>query len=261
MKKSTLLLVSILVVVASLLILGENAKAFDQLTIYLPITFRDYCPPLFADDFSNPASGWPVGDNGNIRREYLNNEYRILVRNNFWWAGARPGFKASDYILTVDVYNVTDIDSTYGLLFGLSDDWSQFYSFEISPEYGDYDISKYDDGWTSLDFGSSNSINTGTTINRLMIKRDGSLIEAYANGELLASVSDGSYTGMRNVGLIVLTYFDPIGDVMFDNFAVYPVTCNPVANQSVEAVRLPNLEITGTMEPERVFSQQNSRSR
>ena len=62
-------------------------------------------------------------------------------------------------------------------------------------------------------------------MNRLKVKRDGALIEAYANGELLASVSDGSYTGVRHVGLIVATYDVQIADVFFDNFVVYPVTC------------------------------------
>jgi hypothetical protein len=107
MKNRTLLLLSIFIIVASLLIVGGNAKALDQLTVYLPVSFRDYCPPLFADDFSDSTSGWPVSDDGNRSYEYLNNEYRILVRNTGWWVGARPGFTASDYILTVDVRNIT----------------------------------------------------------------------------------------------------------------------------------------------------------
>ena len=90
---------------------------------------------------SHSTSGWPVSDDGNRSYEYLNNEYRILVRNTDWWAGGRPGFKASDYILTVDVRNATGNFGSYGLLFGLSDDWSQYYSFEIYPDgwYGIYE--------------------------------------------------------------------------------------------------------------------------
>jgi hypothetical protein len=69
MKKRTFLSASILIILISLLIVGGNAKALNQLTIYLPVTFRDYCSPLFADDFSNPNSGWPVSDDGNRRYE------------------------------------------------------------------------------------------------------------------------------------------------------------------------------------------------
>lgn len=261
MKNRTLLLLSIFIIVASLLIVGGNAKALDQLTVYLPVSFRDYCPPLFADDFSDSTSGWPVSDDGNRSYEYLNNEYRILVRNTGWWVGARPGFTASDYILTVDVRNITGNFGSYGLLFGLSDDWSQFYSLEIFPD-GYYGIYEYDDGsWTSLSVGPSNSIYTGTTMNRLKIKRDGDLIEAYANGALLASVSDGSYTGMRYVGLIVESWDVPNVDVMFDNFVVYPVTCNQAAFQSSEARRIPNMEIMDSMESGRKIGQPNSRRR
>ena len=101
---------------------------------------------------------------------------------------------------------------------------------------GDYGIYKYDEETcTSLADGTSNNINTGTIMNRLKVKREGDLIEAYANEELLASISDGSYTGMRYVGLIVNSYDDPNVDVMFDNFAVYPITCNQAADQSSEA--------------------------
>lgn len=260
MKHRTLLLLSILIIIASLLIVGGNAKALDQLTVYLPVSFRNYCPPLFADDFSNPTSGWPVGDDWNIRYEYLNNEYRILVRNTGWWAGARPGFKATDYNLTVDVRNATGNYGDYGLLFGQSD-WSHFYTLVIDPD-GYYGIVQYDDGtWTWLAYGPSNSINTGTTMNRLKVKREGDLIEAYANGELLASVSDGSYTGMRYVGLFVGSYDVPNVDAMFDNFVVYPVTCNQAADQSSEARRIPNMEIMESMESGRKISQPNNSRR
>lgn len=261
MKKRTPFILSILIIVGSLLIVGGNAKALDQLTVYLPVIFRNYCPPMFADDFSDPTSGWPVFDNGNRRYEYLNNEYRILLRNTDSWSGARPGFEASDYNLTVDVRNATGNFGDYGLLFGLSDDWSQFYTLVIYPD-GDYGIFQHDDGtWTSLADGPSNSINPGITMNRLKVKREGDLIEAYANGELLASVSDGSYTGMRYVGLFVESYDVPNVDVMFDNFVVHPINCNQTAVQSSEASRIPNLEIMGSIGSGRKINQPNSRRR
>jgi len=261
MKKRTIFQTSFVILIIILIVAWGNANALDQLTVYLPVIFRNYCPPLFADDFSDPTIGWPVGDDGNIRYEYLNNEYRILVRNTDWWAGARPGFLASDYNLTVDVRNATGNYGSYGLAFGLSDDWSQYYSLEIDPD-GWYGIYLIDDGnWIALAEGYSNSVNTGTTMNQLKIKRDGALIEAYANGALLASVSDGSYTGMREVGLIVFTYDVPNVDVMFDNFVVYPVTCNQAAVQSSEARRIPNVEIMESMEPGRKISQPNNSRR
>jgi hypothetical protein len=205
--------------------------------------FRNYCPPLYFDDFSDSGSGWPIHDSGSSRREYLAGEYRILLRNTDWWAGAKSGFKASNYIVAVDVRNVTGVDGTYGLLFGLSDNWTQFYSVEIRTN-GEYQILRYNSssGWTTLAQGSSGSINTGTATNRLKVERNGSRIRAYANGQFLASVSDGSYTGLRHVGLIASSINQPNVDARFDNFTVYPVTCGAAATALGDA--------SGTLDPD-----------
>jgi uncharacterized repeat protein (TIGR01451 family) len=206
--------------------------SFDTFAyIYLPIIFRNYCPPgPYADDFSDPGSGWPIDDTGDTLYEYLNGEYRILLRNANWWAGARPGFKASNYIVAVDVRRTTGgITGSYGLIFGLSDDWSQFYSFEIAPHSippaHNYIIFRYNSGnWTPLAAGFSDNISPIWDVtNRLKIERNGSLIRAYANGHLLTSVSDGSYTGSRHVGLIATSSSMPNLDVRFDNFTVDPI--------------------------------------
>jgi uncharacterized repeat protein (TIGR01451 family) len=205
--------------------------AVEPLWVYLPIIFRNYCPPgPYADDFSDPGSGWPIDDTGDTLYEYLNGEYRILLRNANWWAGARPGFKASNYIVAVDVRRTTGgITGSYGLIFGLSDDWSQFYSFEIAPHNippaRNYIIFRYNSGnWTPLAAGFSDNISPiWDATNRLKIERNGSLIRAYANGHLLTSVSDGSYTGSRHVGLIATSSSMPNLDVRFDNFTVDPI--------------------------------------
>ncbi len=198
---------------------------------FLPLLTRDFCSP-FSDNFSNPASGWPVADDGQVRWEYLSGEYRILVRPTDTWAGARPGVKCSDYTVAVDVRNATGGDGTYGLIFGLSDDWEQFYTFEIAPD-GYYYLWRYDGGnWTLLLSGYSPSINTGTSTNRIKIERVGAQIKAYANNQLLINTSDGAYTGVRHVGLIVTSYSQPNVDGRFDNFVVCAPGCSAAATLS-----------------------------
>jgi uncharacterized repeat protein (TIGR01451 family) len=205
----------------------ESHLEVSPLQTFLPIIAKGYCPSLYTDHFDDPASGWPIGDDGNIRYEYTAGEYRVLVRNGQWWAGARPGIKASDYVVSVGVRNASGSYGSYGLIFGLSSDWSQFYTFEIDRD-GSYGIRKYNNGtWTALAVDTSAHINTGMATNRLKILRDGSLIEAYVNGHHLATVSDNSYDGLRYLGLIVSTYNEPNVDVHFDGFAVYPPSCNP----------------------------------
>jgi len=198
--------------------------------VYLPLIVKNFnpvCVPLYMDNFDNPASGWPISDSESRKLEYLSGEYRILVKNIDWWVGVRPNFKATDYILEVDVRNHDGTYGWYGLMFGLADDWSGFYTFDVNPS-GDYGIWKYNSstGWTKLAGTWSAHINTGTVSNFLKIKREGSQIHAYANGHLLASVSDGTYTGLKYVGLYTGTFDQPNVDSRFDNFVVYPVTCS-----------------------------------
>ena len=194
--------------------------------VYLPRVVLSYCPLLYADDFSDPGSGWPVSDGGIIRREYLDGEYRILVREPWWVAISRSPYKASDYLVAVDLLNERDVFATYGLVLGLSDDWTQFYTLEIDHT-GHYMIMRYevDSGWTRMAFGWSSHIKYSRSTNRLAIERDGLLLNAYANGQFLTSVADGSFTGLRHMGLFVSAWDWGNVDVRFDSFAVYPVGC------------------------------------
>ena len=228
---------------------------------FLPlITNVSTCSPLFTDDFSDPGSGWPISDDGNIRYEYLAGEYRIMVRNTSWWTGARPGFKASDYVVAVDVRNAGNYGS-YGLLFGGSDDWSQFYGFDIDPD-GYYWLWKKDgDDWTTFDEGYSTHINTGTATNRIKVKRDGSEISIYANGQFITSVIDSSLLGERHLGLITFAYDQPGVDARFDNFAVYPVECSQAAGQSNVSRRVPYLEIIGSINSGQMINHHDSMKR
>jgi hypothetical protein len=217
------------------------------LQIFLPIIFRNYCPPLYFDDYSSPTSGWSIADYEYSRYEYLDGEYRIL-RKAEGWSGARPwpnngpGFKGRDYIVAADVRNETGIYGSYGLIFGMSDDWTRFYTFEIFPN-GTYEIWRggYGASWRRLTNGSSGSINTGTAPNRLKVERNGSRIRAYANGQLLTSITDGTYTGQTQVGLIVTSYGEPNVDIRFDDFTVYPVTCGATATALGGAEEVPDL--------------------
>ena len=70
----------------------------------------------------------------------------------------------------------------------------------------------------------STAIHQGTASNQIKVERIGSTINAYANGQLLASVTDGTYTGSRYIGLVVFSN-QPNLDIRFDNFTVYSSSC------------------------------------
>jgi len=203
--------------------------SFESQTVvvhaFLPMVLRSYCNPIYFDDFSDPASGWPIDDGSDVSHSYVSGEYQILVKSNYWWAAATAGARASNGYYAADVRNSTGTPGSYGLLFGLSDDWSRFYTFEVDNP-GNYYIYKYDDPtWTLLASGSSASIRTGTATNSLKIERNGSLLKAYANGALLASLTEGSYTGDLRAGLTASSFYLGSLDARFDNFTILPLSC------------------------------------
>jgi len=207
----------------------ELAPPAASFSVFLPCILRNYCAPLYLDDFGSSGSGWPIQDAGDVAYEYLSGEYRILLRSTNWSAAATPGFAAADFVVEADVRNAGAAYGTYGLLFGLSGDWEEFYEFEIGPD-GFFAVYKYDHSvWTGMASGSSGAVNTGAAGNRLKVLREGATIKAYANGTLLATLSDSSFAGSRRLGAIAFSYGEPNVDVRYDNFTVYPITCTGLA--------------------------------
>ncbi len=197
-----------------------TAGKCKEFSLFLPIILNP-CEDRYLDDFSDTGSGWPTNSSSNTQVEYLGGEYRILLKTADSWAAARPTVKGSDFRVAVDVRNVTGMDGTYGILFGLADDWSQFYTVEIGLD-GFYRIWRYSSSgsWTLLEFDSSSHINSGTASNRLQIERNGSQIKAYVNGQLLITITEDSFIGERHVGLIASPNSQSNLDVRFDNFDV-----------------------------------------
>ncbi len=184
------------------------------------------CPSIFFDDFAVPAYSWPNKDAGNVLYAYNNGEYQIFLRPTGAGAGARPGIQASDYYMSVDLRNQNGTMGSYGLVFGLAQDWSSFYTMEVYND-GWYGIYRYDPSgyYSILAQAYSEYVHQGSASNKIVVERNGSNIKAYANGNLLATVSDSFYTGPRYFGLIVWTYDQPNLDVRFDNYKVNPLIC------------------------------------
>jgi predicted outer membrane repeat protein len=193
--------------------------------IYIPCMLSSCSTQLFFDDFSNPASGWPIFEDNVSRYQYINQEYRILAKVVPAWIAAIPDYQATQFVVTVDVHNATGVNGYYGILFGVAQDWSHFYFFVIHPT-GRYVILRADPGnsyWIAD--GYSNSIHTGTSTNQLKLERKGNMIWAYVNGDLLTILADGTYTGLGSVGLITVADNAQNVDARFDNFTVLPITC------------------------------------
>jgi hypothetical protein len=203
---------------------------------YLPVCVKP-CPVLFFDDFSNPSSGWPIVNNNINWLGYFEGEYRIVMVSGQNFGIAIAPARAQDYKVTVDLRNATNIPGSYGILFAY-DELHGWYTLEIYND-GWYGIYRYDAyGGAKLAEAYSPFINQGTAKNQISVARSGSLITAYANGHLLTSVSDSTFTVQTQFGLINVAYNQPEVDVRYDNFTVDPINCTqprPEAGFSIDS--------------------------
>ena len=200
---------------------GEVWQMTPEYKTYLPCTVRA-CQLTYNDNFSNPASGWPVESDPDYSIDYWNGEYRITV-NPGWIAWSTKDFGVSDYKAEVDARIMQGPTGGLALVFGATDDG--FYVFEVSEGY--FGLWRIESGpwtWTTLiDWTLSAAILPGYQTNHLKVERTGSNITMYANGQTLGSVSDGIYTG-SGVGM-ASEAFSEYFDGRFDNFTLSSGSC------------------------------------
>jgi hypothetical protein len=182
--------------------------------VYLPCLLKNIGMPIFFDDFSNPSSGWTVGEQYPVSRSYVDGEYMVQIDEYGWFALSYQGVKATDFRAAVTFHKATELPyNYYGFLFGVNANMTQFYSLEITS-YGNYGVYRYCYEGSALKWdditpggGWSEYINEGISSNRLVVERNKSTIKVYAYGRLLDITIDATYTGSRYTGLIAFPCF------------------------------------------------------
>jgi hypothetical protein len=113
-----------------------------------------------------------------------------------------PGTKATDFAAEVSARVISGTYGGYGIVFGINEDWSELYQVHIEAGY--YSIWRRSGGtWTALEYWTaSDFINASTEWNRLKVVRDGADIALYVNDQHLTTVTDGTFTGLRRIGLL-----------------------------------------------------------
>ncbi len=193
----------------------------QKYNLYLPCTLRS-CPPVFSDDFSNPASGWPIESGDGYALGYKNNEYSITIQAGYL-AWALRDFGVRDYRLVVDARAPYSLDGAVAVMFSAND--YGFYLLQVSDGWYALDrVDAYYWQWTTLiDWTPSAAIHPGNAVNHLEIVRVGAGISLYANNQLLASLSDSTYGGTWHG--MAAGAFDSTFEGRFDNFALYTGNC------------------------------------
>jgi hypothetical protein len=203
-------------------IAGPNAE------LYLGTALR------LADDFSNPASGWPSGDTTNVAYGYLSGEYRIWIKVNDWWMWTFPGITATDFALEADVRMSGTGTGSAALMFGMTPDASGFYIFGVTRD-GRYALYRRVSGsWFPLvSWTASPAVNTGETSNHLMVVQQAGQVSLYANGTELTTVLTSPAPSGR-LGLYAEGWQANL-DARFDNFRVYGLGGAGLTGETVPA--------------------------
>jgi uncharacterized repeat protein (TIGR01451 family) len=202
--------------------------AFSQVSfdtsprIYLPLCLKYLCDPNSFDNFSDPASGWPVGVDKTYLVEYLNGEYHILPKLGYTLFMFRsPWCGGDNYSVEVDARWESG-PATYGLIFGALPDFSRFYIFEISTNGQRIGLYRHEEsGWvTLLPSQWISNINPGTAPNHLFASHRGKIIRVEVNGSGFEYEDTNGIFGKTGAGVFATqAYFSPpITDARFDNF-------------------------------------------
>jgi len=179
---------------------------------------------LYADDFSNPESGWPIRYSGSDILDYSNGSYRIYVSGTMADLVANAGASLpADVIVEADITKAGGTDNNdFGVICRLKD-LDNFYFFLISSDSYAV-IGKFENNqmkYLSADaMQKVDGISAGTTTNHIRAECIGNAFKLYANGNLVAQTTDSTFTSGGDVGLMAGSFDQGGVDVLFDNIFV-----------------------------------------
>lgn len=180
----------------------------------------------YQEDFNNPPTGWPTLSIGEYEMRCQDGGFRILVKmpNDWAWAYHPSTSTLTNYAIEVDARPEPRLMRCcyyYGIVFGYVDD-DNYRLFCVDGIAGEYQIVKISGGtWSNLIDWTYPTYISARETDHLKVVCKGPEISVYANGSLLATVTDNSLQGGR-AGMVAGTRI--VGDranVLFDNFKVY----------------------------------------
>ena len=146
------------------------------------------------------------------------------------FAGVSRGDRlAGQYTVEIDARRASGVEGSLGILLGIADDWSEFYTFEVYPDLQVGAIFRNLNGhWTLMSYASSGAIMPGQFTNRLRVETStaaGHTAYFYINGAYISSLAiPYAPSAARRVGLTASA--DGAGfDARFDNYKVVPEGC------------------------------------
>jgi hypothetical protein len=190
--------------------------------VHLPLTLNNYCSDFY-DDFTNPNRGWFVGENPIVKTAYVNGEYQVLNKvGGYINLLLAPGCAVPNSLVSVDARWAGIPGNSYGLLFGVNEDSSEFYIADLNTDLQMYRVLRYRHGQLQLIIGphSSPHIHPGTAVNnlRVFVGTYSQTPKLFINGVDHGFIYESIRSGTR-VGLVASGYQGQNNaDARFDNF-------------------------------------------
>lgn len=175
------------------------------------------------DDFSSDTSGWGTGTDSNSSVEYLNDGLTFLVFTPYYVTWSTPDTNSYENThLEVSISSMgSDPEAVYGFVCNEQGTTNAFYYVGVSPT-GHYAFIKSSVALKDvfLKEGTSDAISAGGDAIRLGLDCGNGSMTLYANGQMIDSVSDSTYTS-GSVGLFAASNDESSGTVaIFDDFAM-----------------------------------------
>lgn len=174
---------------------------------------------LFSDDFSDPESGWAIDEDGAYG--YADEAYQITVEPNVYRWVVQEDESYTDVSLEVEITHASgNVDAYAGLICRSNED-GYFYA-DISPA-GDFTIGQIvgEEVVVLSEWTESDAIDTTEgAVNLLVLDCVGDTISAYANGELLDSVTVEAVAGGFGMEAGNSEAAQEAATISFDNFVL-----------------------------------------
>lgn len=180
----------------------------------------------FADDFSDPESGFGSGEKDTAVWGYEAGQYFVNTTKEDYMFYILPDdftIAAQDVVITMDAIKKSGVNPVSADLICRYQDDDNFYDFSVWFD-GYYMISKYaDGGWESLAGGQEPdpAVNVGNTTNYIEASCIGNTLTLTVNGQMVAQVEDDSFL-FGEVGFAASTDDGiPEAKIYFDNYYVF----------------------------------------
>lgn len=180
---------------------------------------------LYADDFSNPASGWGVQSDDGVSNAVTYDlgglRFNLRQPDRLQWSLSGREYTSSQ--VEVDAVLLSgSMDDGFGVLCRFQDR-ENFYAFLIGHD-GYYGLVKLKEGNAELvdmenGMKFSPNIRTGGIVNHLRVDCTGSMLTLHVNGNVLMQVEDADFT-TGQVGLVAVTHAAEGSDILFDTLAI-----------------------------------------